>query len=148
MNVSEILRRKGTRVETTRPETTVSDAAELLTEKGIGSVVVCDTEGNVVGILTERDIVRGICKYGLALLELPVGSLMDRTVSCAPADDVKHVMSVMTTRRVRHVPVMLGEELRGMVSIGDVVKHRLQEMELEVNVLRDYARIHGASRWL
>ena len=147
MDVSEILRRKGSWVETTRPEMTVAEVAGLLADKGIGSVVVCDIKGKVRGIVTERDIVRGITRHGRALFDLPASVLMgDTLTTCRPADDVRHVMSVMTIRRTRHLPVMAGDELQGMVSIGDVVKRRLEEMELEVNVLRDYARSHGSMR--
>ena len=141
MSVAEILKGKGTRVETTRPEMTVAEAARLLTAKHIGALVVCDIKGKVIGIVSERDIVASIARQGPTALELRVGELMAGTVvSCAPEDEVKHVMAVMTNRRVRHLPVMVGGELRGIVSIGDVVKHRLDQTELEVSVLRDYAR--------
>ncbi len=143
MSVSEILKGKGTRVETTHPDITVAEAARLLTEKRIGALPVCDFKGKVIGILSERDIVRGIAKHGPEALELPVNELMTgRVISCAPEDDVRHVMALMTNWRIRHLPVMVGDELRGMLSIGDVVKHRLDETQLELNVLRDYARSH------
>lgn len=141
MSVTEILKAKGRRVETTHPEITVAEAARLMTDKHIGALLVCDIKGKVVGIFSERDIVHGIAEHGPAALELPVGELMTHNViSCTPEDDVRHVMAVMTNWRVRHLPVMVGEDVRGILSIGDVVKHRLDETQLEVNVLRDYAR--------
>lgn len=143
MNVTEILKGKGTRVETTHAEVTVAEAARVLTDKHIGALLVCDLRGKVIGILSERDIVRGIAGHGPTALDLTVGEVMtERVISCAPEDDVRHVMAVMTNWRTRHLPVMAGKELRGILSIGDVVKNRLDETQLELNVLRDYARSH------
>lgn len=144
MNVSTILRKKGSSVETVRPEATVAEAAAILIGRRVGSLVVCATNGKLVGIVDERDIARGLFKHGRTVIDLPVEALMRRTVvTCVPEDDLKRLFSIMTTRRVRHLPVMVDHQLRGLVSIGDVVKHYLEEMQLEVNVLRDYARI----RW-
>ena len=145
MKVSEILKRKGERVETTESDATVAEAARVMKEKGIGSLVVCAGAGEMVGIVTERDIVHALADYGDRVIELPVSDLAeDPPTTCTPGDDVKRVMAVMTSRRVRHLPVVVGRELRGIVSIGDVVKHRLADTELEVNVLRDYTRTHGS----
>ena len=141
MKVSEILKRKGTAVQKIRPETTLGEAARELSEANIGAVLVCDVRGTVLGVLSERDIVRRIAAEGPGALELAAGEAMtSRVVSCRPDDAVDHVMSVMTHRRIRHLPVMVGDELLGLISIGDVVKNVLEEMQLEVNVLRDYAR--------
>ncbi len=145
MNVSEILKRKGERVETAEFDVTVVEAARVMKEKGIGSLVVCAGPGEMVGIVTERDIVHALADYGDQVMELPVSDLAeDPPTTCKPGDDIKRVMAVMTSRRVRHLPVVVGRELRGIVSIGDLVKHRLADTELEVNVLRDYTRTLGS----
>ncbi len=147
MIVSAILKQKGADVETAHPEVSVAKAARRLTEKGIGSLVVCDTQGKVVGILSERDIIKGISTHGQAVFGLPIKSIMTAgIISCTPDDQLKHIMSVMTSRRVRHVPVMANHRLVGIVSIGDVVKSRLGQTELEVDVLRDHARMRSAAR--
>jgi CBS domain-containing protein len=99
----------------------------------------------VVGILTERDIVRGLCSHGRKAVKLKTSDLMSRALVCTPEVDVGQVMEVMTHDRVRHLVVMVGEELRGVVSIGDVVQSRLDQCQLEVNVLRDYARVRPSS---
>ncbi len=143
MYVSEVLRGKGGWVERIRPESTVAEAARLITEHRIGAVVVVDVRDRVIGILSERDIVRGAAAEGAAALDLPISDLMSsNVVSCSPDDDVKNVMQVMTLRRIRHLPVMEGDALTGIVSIGDLVKARLDEQAIEVGVLRDYARSH------
>jgi len=143
MFVSEILKTKGTRVELARPDMPVAEAAKVLTEKRIGALVVCDPRGHVMGILSERDLVRALALLGAAMLEKTVGELMTGTVvSCSPDDNIKQAMELMTVRRFRHLPVMVEGELSGIVSIGDLVKARLDEQALEVNVLRDYARSH------
>jgi CBS domain-containing protein len=105
----------------------------------IGALIVTGPgDERIVGIISERDIVRGMAEHGVAVLNMRVSGLMTYAVkTCAPHDSLKHVMVVMTLGRIRHLPVVDGSRLCGMVSIGDVVKNRLQEMELEVNVLRD-----------
>ncbi|HEX7005648.1 MAG TPA: CBS domain-containing protein [Alphaproteobacteria bacterium] len=143
MNVAAILKRKGSKVETVKPEETVADAARRMADLDIGALVVCDRWGKVVGIVSERDVARRAAREGGQVLDRPVSAVMVSPVlSCTPEDEVKHVMSVMTLHKVRHLPVMVGGQLRGMVSLGDLVKHRLDEIETEVGVLRDYARSH------
>jgi len=143
MSVSTILQRKGSKVETVYPETTVAEAARLMTDRDIGALIVCDHWGKVVGIVSERDVARGAAREGAGVLDREVATIMIGSVlSCRPEDEVKHVMAVMTLHKVRHLPVMVGNELRGIVSMGDLVKHRLDEIEVEVGVLRDYARSH------
>ncbi len=147
MIVSAILKQKGADVETTHPEVSIAEAARRLTEKGIGSLVVCEPQGKVVGILSERDIIKGISTHGQAVFGHPIKSIMtDGIITCAPDDQVKHIMSVMTRQRVRHIPVLVDRNLVGIVSIGDLVKSRLGQTELEVNVLRDHARMRSAAR--
>lgn len=141
MRVSSILRRKGTHVETTAPDTTVADAARLLCEKGIGSLVILDLARNVAGVLTERDLVRAFSEHGARALSLPIRALLTGPPAiCRPDDSLEQVMASMTVRRARHLPVVAGDALVGIVSIGDVVKSQLDDLKLEVGVLRDYAR--------
>lgn len=142
MNVSSILRRKGTHVETARGGICLAEAARRLCERGVGSLVITDEEGEPLGVLSERDLVRAFAGHGAEALELPAqAALGGPAVTCAPQDSIRKVMSLMTTRRARHVVVLADGALVGLVSIGDVVKNRLGELELEVDVLRDYARM-------
>ena len=139
MKVETILAAKGERVETIRPDREIKLAAARLRDARIGALVVSTDGTEVKGILSERDIVRGIADRGAAALELTVRNLMTPTViTCTPEDSVTHLMKLMTSRRIRHLPVISAEgELCGIVSIGDVVKNRLEELELEATVLRD-----------
>lgn len=138
MQISEVLRNKSGTIITILPTETIEQASQLLAEKRIGAVVVRDRRGKVVGILSERDVVRGIATKGAGALALKVQDLMTPDVkTCKPTDTIKEIMSVMTLRRIRHLPVIEGEELIGVVSIGDVVKSRIDEQAQEVAVLRD-----------
>ena len=142
MNVSSILRRKGTHVETARPQTTVGEAVRRLTEKGVGSLVILDSAGHLLGVLSERDLVRALSEHGPSSWTVPVQEVLTkRPAMCKPEDSLRDVLSAMTRRRARHLPVIAGEALVGIVSIGDIVKGQLDELELEVGVLRDYARV-------
>lgn len=139
MNVHSMLSQKGDKVVTARPDTTVIAASRLLKLERIGSVVISSDGVRVQGILSERDIVRGLVERGAELLELPVSEIMTRTViTCSPDDDIQDVMSKMTRGRIRHLPVVEDGRLRGIISIGDVVKNRLEDLETETSVLRDY----------
>ena len=139
MHISDILNTKGTEVIATGPAETVAATARLLNYQRIGAVLVRDAKDNVIGVISERDIIRGIAVNGARALDMEVRELMTREViSCKPTDTISEVMRVMTTRRFRHLPVMEDGALKGMISIGDVVKYRLDETELETRVLRDY----------
>ncbi len=139
MHISDILNAKGTEVIATGPAETVAATARLLNYQRIGAVLVRDAKDNVVGVISERDIIRGIAVNGARALDMEVRELMTReVVSCKPTDTISEVMRVMTTRRFRHLPVMEDGTLKGMISVGDVVKYRLDESELETRVLRDY----------
>lgn len=143
MKVESILKTKGTRVVTTRPHTTVTTLVNMMKLEGIGSAVVSDDGVRVLGIVSERDIVNGLTSYGADLLQRRVEEIMTRDVlTCSRDDSVKAIMDLMTRRRVRHLPVVEDGELKGLISIGDVVKNRLEEIELETGVLRDYAASH------
>lgn len=139
MHVSDILKNKGSDVVTTGPDETVAATALLLNAKRIGAVVVCDVTGAVAGIISERDIIHAIAVNGERALAMAVREVMTREVtSCTTDDTIAAIMKTMTERRFRHLPVIEDGALRGMVSIGDVVKHRLEETEMEARVLRDY----------
>ena len=140
MRIQSILDAKGSRVEAVDADVRVEEAARTLADLGIGSLVV-HAGAVVVGILDERDIVYGLTKHGRAVFDLPVAELMRREpVTCTPDQNGREVVALMTARRVRHVLVMGPLGPCGIVSIGDLVKARLEEAELEVSVLRDYAR--------
>ena len=139
MYVRDILGTKGGRVTTIRPEETISATSRLLAQYRIGAVLVTDASDAIVGIISERDIVRGLAGHGAAVADLSVADMMTREVrTCAPDDTIADLMGVMTTARIRHLPVLDQGRLAGIVSIGDVVKYRLDEAKLEVDSLRDY----------
>ncbi|MEG6509877.1 CBS domain-containing protein [Methyloligella sp. 2.7D] len=124
---------------TVTPEASLLQVADLLTERGIGCVVVAEDGGNVVGIISERDIVRALGKRGAKVLEEPVSSCMTKdVVSCREADTIEQLMSEMTAHRFRHMPVVERGQLAGLVSIGDVVKMRIAAAEMEAAAMRDY----------
>lgn len=136
MLVSQILRSKAAGVVTIAPGAALREAAELLSEKRIGAVVVSTTGSDVRGILSERDIVRELGRRGTACLDDPVERVMTRAVhGCTPEDEAVQVLQVMTDRRFRHMPVMDGDQMIGFISIGDVVAARLRELELEKDAL-------------
>jgi len=140
MSVEAILKTKGSNVFTIRPEHSVADAAALMSAKKVGVAVVCDTKGMVVGVVSERDIVSGITQFGKGVVDMPVRNIMTSPVlTCGPGDSVKRIMEIMTERRIRHLPVVDGGDLLGMVSIGDAVNFRLREAQMETAVLRDIA---------
>jgi CBS domain-containing protein len=139
MNVETILRNKGNRVATIRPDATVAAAVDMLNRERIGALVVSEDGKAVDGILSERDIVIALAEHGAALLSRPVDRIMTRTViTCDPTDTVVALMAEMTNRRIRHFPVVAGGRLCGIVSIGDLVKSRLDEVEFEADSLRSF----------
>lgn len=139
MYAAMILKTKGNGVVTIKPETDLESAAQLMTKRGIGCVVVCDHHNNPVGMLSERDIVREIAAGGAARLRASVGEVMSRPVhTCDPDDTIDHLMGLMTAKRFRHVPVVDRGRLVGLVSIGDVVKFKIAETEMETEAMRAY----------
>ncbi|MFP5331630.1 MAG: CBS domain-containing protein [Acidimicrobiia bacterium] len=139
MRVRDILRTKGHDVVTTRDDVPVEAIVHRLRVENIGAVVVTDRHGRIEGIVSERDVVRALSEHGCEALRMPVRSVMTRPVpSCGPDSKLQDVMATMTVRRFRHIPVVDGDELVGIVSIGDLVKYRLDELETETRVLRDY----------
>jgi CBS domain-containing protein len=139
MTVKAILSVKGSDVVTIEPTANLESAARILADRRIGALVVLGANHRIVGILSERDIVRAIAERGAAALSEPLSQVMTREVkTCKESDTVAEIMEWMTTGKFRHVPVVEQERLAGIVSIGDVVKHRLHEMEREQEALRDY----------
>lgn len=138
MRISDVLRGKGDQVVTISPEATVRDLVALLSEHNIGAVVVASDSTTVQGIVSERDVVRRLAD-GPEVLDQPVESIMTSEVSsCDPHDHIDSLMHVMTERRIRHVPVVVDGELAGIISIGDVVKSRIGELEFERDQLTGY----------
>ncbi|HXF87217.1 MAG TPA: CBS domain-containing protein [Xanthobacteraceae bacterium] len=139
MYVRDILAVKGRNVVTIEPATTLAAAADILTENRIGALVVTGAGGRIVGILSERDIVQALAARGAKALDAPASEFMTRKVAtCGGADTIGSIMERMTEGKFRHVPVVEQGQIAGIISIGDVVKHRLMEMEQEQAALRDY----------
>ena len=138
MRIADVLRNKGAAVATVSPETTVGELLAGLAEQNIGAMVVVGPDG-VKGIVSERDVVRKLHEHGADLLSRRVSDIMTSVVvTCQPGDAVDSLSGLMTKHRVRHVPVIDGGQLAGIVSIGDVVKTRMEELESEQKQLQDY----------
>src|ERR1044072_2810794 len=142
MSVESILRKKGTEVATITPDVSVKRAADGLRAKNIGALGV--TRGDdVLGLVSEREIVHALARYGEAASPMPVSKIMRHgVITVSPAESVSRVMNLMTRHRARHMPVVHDGKLAGLISIGDAVPHRLDDLELETSVLRD-ARVAG-----
>jgi len=139
MIVKAILSAKGGDVISIDPTATLDTAVKTLAEHKIGALLVLGTDRRVIGILSERDIVRALAERGAGVLSEPLAQVMTRkVVTCSESDSVGVLMERMTTGKFRHLPVIEDEQVIGVVSIGDVVKHRLQEIEQESAALRDY----------
>lgn len=137
MNVEGILKGKGTDVATIAPQASIKRAADWLRAKNVGALVVT-SDGTILGIISERDIVHALSQYGEPVASMQVKDVMTHGLTTASLDDdLTHLMRLMTRHRVRHMPVLRSGRLAGIISIGDVVKHRLDDLELEANVLRD-----------
>jgi CBS domain-containing protein len=137
--ISSILKRKGSEVQSVSPADTVLAVSRVLTERGIGAALVRDAAGGLLGIISERDIVRGMANQGQGTTQLPAERLMTRDlVTITPNTSVAEAMELMTRRRVRHLPVLEDGKLVGLVSIGDLVKARIDEAEHEAAELKAY----------
>lgn len=139
MRIADVLRSKGTAVATVTPTVTVGELLARLAEHNVGALVVVAEDGTVAGIVSERDVVRRLHEHGPVILEHPVADIMTSVVAtCTPEDSVDQLSEVMTRRRIRHVPVLVDGRLGGIVSIGDVVKSRMDELELNREQLEAY----------
>jgi CBS domain-containing protein len=137
MKVDAVLAAKGSEVASVSPSATLATVAQRLRLERIGSLVVLD-DGKVVGIISERDVVHAFAAHRAEASEIKVEDVMTRElITCRPEDSLTRVLGLMTRHRVRHLPVLEGGRLVGLISIGDAVKHRLDELELEAAVLRD-----------
>jgi CBS domain-containing protein len=139
MKVEAVLQGKGRDVVTVASTLTVAEAVDMIHKRRIGAVVVAGPDAGALGIFSERDLVRGIAEIGPRVLELPVSEVMTMVIhSCTRSHTVNEVMGMMTRRRIRHIPVIENGALLGIVSIGDVVKARIAEAELEASALKEY----------
>ena len=137
MKIGDVLKRKGSGVVTIRSDSTIDTVVRRMRLERIGAVIISPDGKSVIGILSERDILHALAEHGTALLALKAEDLMTReVVTCSREDTLQSVMVKMTQRRIRHLPVVEQGQLAGIVSIGDAVKSRLEEVELEANVLR------------
>lgn len=139
MNVATILKTKGSAVTTARPEQTLLEIVQKLSVKKIGAVVVVGDKGSVDGIISERDLIKAISQKGEKALSAPVSQFMTRkVVTCQLSSHVDELMEIMTAGRFRHLPVVENVRLVGIVSIGDIVRNHVSEVELEVSAMRSY----------
>jgi len=139
MRVVDLLARKGSDVTTIGADASVTEALRRLADRDVGALVVSEDGQRIRGIISERDIVRALAASGPAVLEGAVGAIMTSEVrSCDPDTTVDELMALMTERRIRHVPVVIDERLSGIVSIGDIVKHRISELEAETSTMHEY----------
>lgn len=139
MRLAELIKGKQKEIVKIRDDSKIATAASTMTAAKIGALLVEDGAGEIVGILSERDIVRGMGPHGADLHDVDVSELMTRNlIRCSPNDTVNEAMAMMTDRRIRHLPVFDGEELVGFISIGDLVKCRIMEVQSEAEALRQY----------
>jgi CBS domain-containing protein len=144
MAVAQILRQKGGTVITVRSQETLAGVAGILAKNRIGAVLVIEEKDAIAGIVSERDIVRVVAEKGAAALALTARDAMTAKVrTCSPADTEADLMALMTEHRIRHVPVVDGGKIAGMISIGDVVKHRIESIEREAEELKTYIASAG-----
>ena len=146
MIIRDILKAKGDRVETIWPERTLAEALARFEERNISSVVVTDHSGRPIGIVTDRDALRAIARRGPGVLQLPTTEVMQSPApTCRPEDTVTDIMHQMTNERIRHVVVIDDRRLIGIISIGDLIKSRLRDADLETRVLRERVLSHLAA---
>jgi len=139
MNVDQILSRKGRDVVSIEVDRSLAEAARLLSERRIGAVVVLDGKKPVAGILSERDIVKAVAAQGAQALDEPVSRFMTgQVITCTGGSSINELMELMTQQKFRHVPVVEGGRLAGIISIGDVVKQRVEEVEAETQAIKEY----------
>lgn len=139
MTVSQIIKQKGQDIISVKKEDSVISALEIMAKAGIGVVLVRDAKGKMDGVMSERDVARGLPKHGAALLDMPVSVIMTQNViTCDIYDNVDHVMELMTGKKIRHLPVMKDGVLTAVISIGDVVKQKIAQTEAEAEQLKAY----------
>ena len=145
MKLKDILKVKGSKVWTVKPNQTIREALKILVDQKIGALLVLDEKERIVGIISERDIVRGCYQNAKTLDAMPVSQLMTKEIAIgSPEDETSYIMGVMTQKRVRHIPVVSEGKLQGMVSIGDVVKSEIEDSKYEIHYLKEY--LHGSGQ--
>jgi CBS domain-containing protein len=143
MLIAHVLREKGSQVHTLSIDFSLETVARELDERKVGALVVIDADGRTAGVVSERDIVRMVARKGPDALRLPVGDAMSRgVITASPEETIDDCLARMTDRRVRHLPVMDGGRLVGIVSIGDLVKHRIAAVEAEAAAMQAYISTH------
>jgi CBS domain-containing protein len=144
MSVAHILKQKGNAVFTVAPSDSVQSIVDALAQHRIGAVIVSDGKGGIAGIVSERDVVRAMAGKGAVVMSKTAADIMTAKVrTCGPNDSEADLMSLMTGHRIRHLPVVINGKLAGMISIGDVVKHRMEMMEREAEELKTYIASAG-----
>lgn len=139
MHVEVILAVKGREVRTIRPDATVSEAVQRMRRERVGALVVSEDGRQIAGIISDRGIMDAIADRGTSVMNDQIQQMMTREVfTCSSSDDVSGIMAAMTNRRIRHIPVVQDNQLCGIISIGDVVKHRIDEIQLEADAMREY----------
>jgi len=139
MRVKDILEQKGTKVLTVQGTANVHEALSILVKQNIGALVVVDEKGKIKGILTERDITRECYQRGEKVIKTPISEIMTQKLIVGRLDDeIDYIMGIMTKNRIRHIPIVANDELKGLISIGDVVKAQLDDREYENRYLKDY----------
>ncbi len=147
MKLKDILKAKGSKVWTVKANQSVRDALQVLVNQKIGALLVLDDKGGIIGIISERDIVRGCFQNNKELDAMPVNKLMTKEVIIgSPEDETSYIMGVMTQKRVRHIPVVAGGKLQGIVSIGDIVKSVIEDSQYEIHYLKEYIYGSGQSQ--
>jgi CBS domain-containing protein len=146
LHVRDVLKNKDTPVITIEPDRDVSGAAHVMMKHGIGGVPVVDERGDILGMVAERDIVRAIDESSGSIQDVPVRRIMHAAATCSPDDPLHELMARLTRERLRHVIVVENGRMVGIISVGDLVKHRLDQLETETGVLRDYVAAQRASR--
>ncbi len=142
MLVSEIMNKKSGSAIIITPKDSVETAIRMFRDKKIGAILVCGPTGELLGIVTERDVLHNMAENGAETLKLEVNEIMSQAHTCEMGDNIRSVMGQMTFKHVRHLPVVEGGKLKGLVSIGDVVKNQLEESQLEIDTMRDFVRSH------
>ena len=139
MKLAELTKDKHDNIVKIKADSTIAEAANIITERRIGALLVEGDDGEIVGILSERDIVRGMGPHGADLHDVLVSELMTRKlIRCSPSDTVNEAMAMMTDRHIRHLPIFDGDELVGLISIRDLMKCRIMEVQSEAEALRQY----------
>ncbi len=142
MFVSEVLRNKRVFSITMGPKESVEPAIQIFKDKKVGAIMVCALGGELLGLVTERDVLHAMASHGAETFKQKVGDIMSKAYICKMSDNAESVMRKMSYKHVRHLPVVEDGRIKGMISLGDVIRHQMDENQLEIDTMRDYARAH------